>query len=559
MAEIGELLGRARCAGPRRHRRAHRHHRHRQGCADLHRRGGARQPHGARHRDAQGLPAAARSRRARRWSTPDTVGRRRREGRQPRHRRRHQPADAGQRAQPDRPEAATASSPSCRRSSRPARCRRTWWCNDRAPPQHCADGRDGLRGHRRVRALARSLRCRSSRRHCAAHSRAGSRWSLRPSRRVAVPRPIAPSAPAQAATAAARRSRPSCAHAQLAAAAEAAPPPTPRRAPPRRRSRAEPPSRAAHRARRSNTASTSPMRRPMRASPGRRRRSPTSSRSSRSASRCSRPRPPNIRSGSTRRDEFSKKAQENLVRIYSRMRPDAAAPQLAGHGRGDRRRRAHQARSAHRQRRSSTRWSRPRPRASPPSSAVPPSAPDRQAADGRAGGRDHDASVRSSSLAAAAARRLRRPDPRTSAREPHLTPVGAGLRPDRVPILSEPRAASAPIGRGNSFWQDTSADLFRDPRAMRVGDVVTVKISIKDKASLDNTSERSRDSKRNLNFDTNYDLNTAVHEGHGRRQARRQRQLRARPPRARARSPAPRASSCWWRPWSPTCCRTATW
>ena len=73
--------------------------------------------------------------------------------------------------------------------------------------------------------------------------------------------------------------------------------------------------------------------------------------------------------------------------------------------------------------------------------------------------------------------------------------------PTGSPILSEPPPAR-PIARGNSFWQDTSADLFRDPRAMRVGDVVTVKISIKDKASLDNTSERSRDSKRNLNLDT---------------------------------------------------------
>ena len=97
-------------------------------------------------------------------------------------------------------------------------------------------------------------------------------------------------------------------------------------------------------------------------------------------------------------------------------------------------------------------------------------------------------------------------------REPHLTPVGAGLRPDRVATLSEPPAVR-PRQYGNSFWQDTSADLFRDPRAMRVGDVVTVKISIKDKASFDNTSERSRDSKRNLNFDTNYDLNLPFWKG----------------------------------------------
>jgi flagellar L-ring protein precursor FlgH len=98
------------------------------------------------------------------------------------------------------------------------------------------------------------------------------------------------------------------------------------------------------------------------------------------------------------------------------------------------------------------------------------------------------------------------------AREPHLTPVGAGLRPDRVAMLSEPPPVRS-YQRGTSFWQDTSADLFRDPRAMRVGDVMTVKISIKDKASFDNTSERSRDSKRNLNFDTNYDVNLPFWKG----------------------------------------------
>jgi flagellar L-ring protein precursor FlgH len=103
---------------------------------------------------------------------------------------------------------------------------------------------------------------------------------------------------------------------------------------------------------------------------------------------------------------------------------------------------------------------------------------------------------------------------RDFAREPHLTPVGAGLRPDRVPILSEAPPVNS-YQRGTSFWQDTSADLFRDPRAMRVGDVMTVKISIKDKASFDNTSERSRDSKRNLNFDTNYDLKFPFLTGKG--------------------------------------------
>jgi flagellar L-ring protein precursor FlgH len=105
-------------------------------------------------------------------------------------------------------------------------------------------------------------------------------------------------------------------------------------------------------------------------------------------------------------------------------------------------------------------------------------------------------------------------NPRDIGREPHLTPVGSGLRPDRVPMVSQP--APTPVYySGNSFWQDSSADLFRDPRAMKLGDVVTVKIAIKDKASLDSTSNRSRDSKNSLDFGQQYDLNTNLLKGKG--------------------------------------------
>jgi flagellar L-ring protein precursor FlgH len=98
-------------------------------------------------------------------------------------------------------------------------------------------------------------------------------------------------------------------------------------------------------------------------------------------------------------------------------------------------------------------------------------------------------------------------------REPHLTPVGSGLHPKRTPLLIHPQA-SRPREDG-SFWQDASADLFRDPRATRVGDVVTVKISIKDKASLDSTTERSRDTKHNLAYDLKYDVNLGWLKGSG--------------------------------------------
>jgi flagellar L-ring protein precursor FlgH len=99
-------------------------------------------------------------------------------------------------------------------------------------------------------------------------------------------------------------------------------------------------------------------------------------------------------------------------------------------------------------------------------------------------------------------------------REPHLTPVGSGLKTERVPMLSQP-TSTAVYTRGNSFWQDGAADLFRDPRAMKVGDVVTVKIAIKDKASLDSTSNRARDSKNSLDFGQEYDLATNLLKGKG--------------------------------------------
>ena len=83
-------------------------------------------------------------------------------------------------------------------------------------------------------------------------------------------------------------------------------------------------------------------------------------------------------------------------------------------------------------------------------------------------------------------------NPRDFNREPHLTPVGSGLKAERVPMLSQPMP-TAVYAKGNSFWQDGAADLFRDPRAIRIGDVVTVKIAIKDKASLDSTSNRARE------------------------------------------------------------------
>jgi len=88
-------------------------------------------------------------------------------------------------------------------------------------------------------------------------------------------------------------------------------------------------------------------------------------------------------------------------------------------------------------------------------------------------------------------------------REPHLSPVGSGLRPNMIPVAhTEPPRFSYRLD--NSLWSDTGADLFRDPRARRIGDVVTVKIAIKDKASLDNKTNRSRNASKSLGLFGSY-------------------------------------------------------
>jgi flagellar L-ring protein precursor FlgH len=92
-------------------------------------------------------------------------------------------------------------------------------------------------------------------------------------------------------------------------------------------------------------------------------------------------------------------------------------------------------------------------------------------------------------------------------RAPHLTPVGSGLT--HTAALPNAPAARAVYTSAGSTWQDGGADLFRDPRAMKPGDVVTVKILIKDRATLDNNTNRKRESTRDIGLSFDYDLSAA--------------------------------------------------
>jgi flagellar L-ring protein precursor FlgH len=86
---------------------------------------------------------------------------------------------------------------------------------------------------------------------------------------------------------------------------------------------------------------------------------------------------------------------------------------------------------------------------------------------------------------------------------PFMSPVGQGLQAEARAIPVEGRGRYAPGYQ--SLW-DERKDLYRDPRAARVGDPITVTISMNDKATLDNKTDRSRDSQTKFSADYLVDL-----------------------------------------------------
>jgi len=88
--------------------------------------------------------------------------------------------------------------------------------------------------------------------------------------------------------------------------------------------------------------------------------------------------------------------------------------------------------------------------------------------------------------------------------QPKLTAVEnptaqPGYKPVQMP-MPKPEIASY---NANSLWRNGSRAFFRDQRAARVGDLLTVTVNITDKANLSNETQRSRTGKENSNI-TNF-------------------------------------------------------
>lgn len=79
---------------------------------------------------------------------------------------------------------------------------------------------------------------------------------------------------------------------------------------------------------------------------------------------------------------------------------------------------------------------------------------------------------------------------------PSLTPIrdpqmdASGRRQVVMPMPVMPASQSS----SNSLWQSGARQFFSDPRASKIGDILTVNILIDDKAQLNNSSSRNRTS-----------------------------------------------------------------
>jgi flagellar L-ring protein FlgH len=80
-------------------------------------------------------------------------------------------------------------------------------------------------------------------------------------------------------------------------------------------------------------------------------------------------------------------------------------------------------------------------------------------------------------------------------RAPAMSPIGSGLAYGQTPEMAMYPKQPRQVAAGYSLWSDSQAALFKDSRAINVGDIMTVNISINDQASFNNATNRSRTNK----------------------------------------------------------------
>ncbi|MGF9693385.1 MULTISPECIES: flagellar basal body L-ring protein FlgH [unclassified Rhizobium] len=83
---------------------------------------------------------------------------------------------------------------------------------------------------------------------------------------------------------------------------------------------------------------------------------------------------------------------------------------------------------------------------------------------------------------------------------PAMSPIGSGLQYAQTPQMSMYPKQPRQMASGYSLWSDSQAALFKDARALNVGDILTVDIQINDRASFDNQTDRTRTNSTSLKW-----------------------------------------------------------
>lgn len=84
-------------------------------------------------------------------------------------------------------------------------------------------------------------------------------------------------------------------------------------------------------------------------------------------------------------------------------------------------------------------------------------------------------------------------------------------KPEYQPVSNWPVQSEMREARGsNSLWQQGSRSFFKDQRATRVGDILTVVVKIDDKADLDNNTQVTRDNTEGMSFNSAFGLEDKI-------------------------------------------------
>ena len=94
---------------------------------------------------------------------------------------------------------------------------------------------------------------------------------------------------------------------------------------------------------------------------------------------------------------------------------------------------------------------------------------------------------------------------------PKLTPITnptekRGYEPISMPMPQQ----EAEAHQANSLWRNGAKQFFRDQRASKVGDILTVEISIADNAKIDNSTSRERTGKNDVGLTNLFGLENPI-------------------------------------------------